>query len=219
VLCQPGYREQSCKEHLQKAAGEFQISCCGKGDQREDCLSADSFKEILRNSKDPFKAGGDNFASSNQLKTKAMKATKLFFALSLALILTGMNSINSYAANNIGGSGTANNPMVVTFIVNIAQPSNPAGLTCRYWVVLTDDRGVAVGKAQPFRLGQWSYTFTESGTVLGSRTARMVTDPTLSCLGAYIFLPSSMSGPFGAGRTYTFTLTPQKVNSGGNGAH
>jgi hypothetical protein len=103
--------------------------------------------------------------------------------------------------------------------VNIVPPVDLAGLNCRYWLVITDDRGVAVSKAQPFRMGQWSYTFHEMGLITGNLTARMVTDPQLSCLGAYYIPPSTLSGPFAPGRTYTFTLTPQKATGSISGQH
>ena len=138
-----------------------------------------------------------------------MKAIKFFFALSFALMMTGMNAVNSNAANTIG-SGSTNNPQVITYVVNIVQPVDLAGFNCRYWLVITDARGAAVGKPQPFRMGQWSYTFSETGTVQGNRTAKMVADPQLTCKDAYVIPPSTLQGPFGPGRTYTFTLTPQK---------
>jgi len=143
-----------------------------------------------------------------------MKATKFFLALSLALIILGMNAVRSDASNPLtGNAGSSTAGKEITYVVNIAQTGNPSGYSYKYYVMITDERGNVVGSAQPFRFGTWTYLFRESGMVQGSRTARMVLDPNFNSPNAYYFLPSTLPGPFVAGNSYSFTLTPVKSGS------
>jgi hypothetical protein len=147
-------------------------------------------------------------------KTQAMKAAKFFLAMSLALMITGMDAVRSDASNPLtGNAGSSTAGKSITYVVNIDPNGSPAGYAFKYYVMITDDRGNVVGSPQPFRIGTWSYEFREAGIVSGSRTAWMVLDPHFISPNAYIFLPSTMAGPFVAGTSYYFTLTPQKTGN------
>ena len=142
-----------------------------------------------------------------------MKTTKFYLALSFVLIMTGMNAIYSRALNNTtGGTGSFNGINEITYVVNIS-PTDSAATFNGYYVMIVDDRGYPVCKPQLFHAGLWTYSFHETGFVPGSRTAKMVMDPHSIYPSLYIIPPSTMAGPFGPGRIYTFTLIPQRKTS------
>jgi len=150
-----------------------------------------------------------------QFKFKAMKTTKTLSALILALLLSGLTAL--YASTQLNSSnpfGSGIGKKEITYIVNIDHDLNLAGFACNYYVVITDEGGKAVAAAQPFRLGIWTYTFHEFSNTGNARVARMSNDPHILCPRSYFFLPETMNGPFVLGRTYNFTLTPEKQGPG-----
>jgi hypothetical protein len=141
-----------------------------------------------------------------------MKTTKFYIALSFALILTGINATYSNTFNNTaGGSASVAGGNEITYMVNITPTDSLAWSGNTFYVMVTDNLGNPVGKPQPFRFGQWTYSFQETGHVKGSRTARMESNSHSIGLNSYFVPPSTLAGPFVPGRVYTFILTPVKV--------
>jgi len=143
-----------------------------------------------------------------------MKTTKIFFALSLALMITGMFAVNAMPTNGNGGPIQANND--VTYVVNIEHAVNPDGFNAKYVIIITDGRGQLVCQPQLFHMGTWTYSFKEHGTVTGTRVAHMVKDPNVIIPGAYIFTIDRQTGTFNGGRTYLFNLAPVPVKANEN---
>jgi hypothetical protein len=135
-----------------------------------------------------------------------MKTKNLFFAISLALIITGMFAVTAMSDNLPEPPVQAGND--ITYVVNINHSVNPDGFTGDYIVVITDGRGRAVVTPKYFHMGQWTYTFKEHGDVKGTRVARMVKDPNVIIPGSYIFTVDVKTGTFYGGKTYVFTLEP-----------
>jgi hypothetical protein len=150
-----------------------------------------------------------------------MKTTKLYIALSFALIISGINATYSNTLTNFGGgsaTGTGNN--LITYVVSITPTEGLALSGSDFYVMVTDNLGNPVSKPQPFRFGQWSYSFQETGHVTGSRTARMESGSPTVGQNTYFISPSTLAGPFMPGRTYNFLLTPVKVKPVvGTGGH
>ena len=139
-----------------------------------------------------------------------MKTTKFFTALSLTFILL----VSSFVFAPTTAKSAIRQPsprtkQTVTFVVMVANTGIPWSKTGIYYIGITDDRGRPVAPPQEFHPGVWSYTFTEYGTTFsGTRTAQMNNVQNPGVRGGLITPPMTLPGPFKAGNTYSFTLTP-----------
>ena len=139
-----------------------------------------------------------------------MKTTKILSAFSLVLILAA----NSLFANRatVNDPGTADKQKLITYEVKVNFTRNFTGAAGHYLVAITDEKGRKVEPAQPFHTGVWSYTFTEAGSLRGTRIAIMVPYP--SNPTGWIIPPCKLTGNFYGGGTYQFELTPQANETG-----
>ena len=70
--------------------------------------------------------------------------------------------------------------------------------------MITDENGRQIGNPQSFRPGLTDYTFLETGTVRGTRVARLVKFPLEA--SSYDIPPCSQTGVFKGGSTYIFKI-------------
>ena len=136
-----------------------------------------------------------------------MKTSKYILAVSLALIF-----VSGYANMTVPGNAGRDLSVAamaagVTYVVQIENSSYlPAG--AQYLVIMTDEFGRQVAPAKVFHQGVTNYTFSEGGTVRGTRVARMVMLPAkLNSLG---IPPTSQTGVFYPGYGYLFVI---KINN------
>jgi hypothetical protein len=135
-----------------------------------------------------------------------MKTKNFLPALSLILIATAVAAIFAPAAISPTPLGQARQD--IAYVINVNHGDHLTGFNCTYYLFISDERGKMVAPPQVFRNGIWTYTFKELGPVTGTRTAQMVRDPNIACLGSYSFAPATMSGTFKGGASYLFNLTP-----------
>jgi hypothetical protein len=154
-----------------------------------------------------------------------MKTQKIFAIISLALILLGVNAVYSKTNSN---SDKLQSAGCIKYQVNV-HPTIHLGLPLpRVYVIMTDENNNLVAPAQLFKIGVWTYTFTEvrppndiksgeeAGTVTGVRIARMELE------GGMIYkeypTPDVKAGKFFPGSTYQFNLYPaDEVKTSGTG--
>lgn len=137
-----------------------------------------------------------------------MRTLRILTAISLALILSGWNAAYSRQLNNPGNKIPAT--MGIRYEVNIHFKED-IQLCDVYIVQMVDGQGRLVAPVQHFRPGVYSYSFYETGSVRGTRVARLVLDTSKNhnvCPFHIYALPDVRTGTFLSGRTYTFDLYP-----------
>ena len=141
-----------------------------------------------------------------------MKTLKRTTAISLLLILAGINAI--YAAQK--GSNFNNGKIIlVRYQVSIHLPIE-IKLCNLYIVRVTDAYGNNIAPPQSFSASVSKYNFYEAGPFKGVRTARLEIMPNgenFLCAPELSVLPDFISGLFLNGQTYLFELYPTKEGS------
>jgi hypothetical protein len=133
-----------------------------------------------------------------------MKTSKIILALSLALIfaigITALHAQGILATKK----PIENKANYVTYVVRVVGAGTVQNHGAEYLVMMTDETGREVAPSQAYRPGISDYTFTEGGTVRGTRVARMVRMP----VGpkSYGIRPNSRTGVFYGGTSYLFML-------------
>lgn len=126
-----------------------------------------------------------------------MKTMKIFFALSLAMILFAFNSNNVNAGNN-----KPNGPIQYQVIVHV-DPNFffPYQMT----VFISDANGRVIAHPQVYVRGTAIYNFAEPGPQTGKRIAQITLYPLIGDITLNV-LPDVKTGPFEVGKIYTFNL-------------
>jgi hypothetical protein len=136
-----------------------------------------------------------------------MKTRTILSALSLGLMLIAMTAVYSTPIETPNPISQARPD--ITYVVNIAHYAGAISAhTCTYFILITTEQGHAVAPPQEFRPGVWSYIIKEKGNVTGTRVAKMVSGPALSCPGTVTYRPDSKTGIFKAGQTFQFLVAP-----------
>ena len=138
-----------------------------------------------------------------------MKTTRIFSAISLALILCATVSASSATIGSKDGQPAAN-PMI-RHQVNVIAPGEKK-LCNLYLVEILDGNGRLVAPAKPYNPGVSKYDFYERGPATGFRVAVLVLGPMNShfvCDTELFTSPVMVQGPFEAGKTYRYDLYPQ----------
>jgi len=140
-------------------------------------------------------------------KTKAMKTTRLFTVLSLALIFIGLNSV--YSSDRLTGNTQMTRKINIKYEVNVYLFSR-IELCNTYLVQVTDETGRLVAPPKVFVPGISRYMFAEDGPAQGKvRVAMLVVAPDVdpyACSTHIGARPDVKMGPFLAGQTYPFVL-------------
>jgi hypothetical protein len=140
-------------------------------------------------------------------KTKAMKTTKLFSVLCLALILVGVNTV--YSTNRLVDKPGLTRKINIKYEVNVYLSSR-IDLCNTYLVQVTDESGRLVAPAKVFVPGISRYMFAEDGPAQGKvRVAMLVMAQdvdTYLCPIHVAARPDVKMGPFLLGQTYPFVL-------------
>ena len=143
-----------------------------------------------------------------------MKTLKIMFALSLVLIFTsGISTL--YAQGNLTTKKPVENKASrVTYVVRVVGAGTVQNHGAEYLVMMTDETGREVAPPQAYKPGVSDYTFTEGGTIRGTRVARMVKMP----IGpkSYGIRPNARTGVFYGGTSYLFMIIaiPAETDSG-----
>jgi hypothetical protein len=142
-----------------------------------------------------------------------MKTTKLFSALSLALIFTGITAGFSKKAEILSSSNSQSTFITYQVIIHPDFVNIPCNT---YLVQITDETGRIVVPPQVFSPGINKYIFKErisSVGIMNSGRAAMlvpVENPKHSnCAYPLVTLPDIKRGAFLTGQTYIFDLYPR----------
>jgi hypothetical protein len=149
--------------------------------------------------------------STNPEKQEAMKTTKILAALSLALMIFGMNT--GFCAKTDNGNALTSAGGDIRYQVRIHIPAD-AAICNTYLVQLLDKNGRPVAPAQTYMQGTNQYDFYETGPVTGIRIARIVLDPHvdhIACPTELFCDPAVRIGTFLGGKSYPFDLYPTKT--------
>ena len=76
------------------------------------------------------------------------------------------------------------------------------------YVAMTDENGRPVDQVQRFKTGTYTYFFSETGPVQGTRVARLVNDPIVPTTLNFYCAPDAQTGKFLPGDIYVFDLYP-----------
>ena len=135
-----------------------------------------------------------------------MKPTTRIAAISIALIFAA--GLVASAGQPLGKSvkPATINKNVVTYKVRIACAGYFTQSSASYRIVMTDQAGTKVAPAQAFIPGVLDYTFTEWGSVTGTRVARM--ERILENGRPCNIRPCVKTGTFLRGLTYGFFIVP-----------
>jgi hypothetical protein len=143
------------------------------------------------------------------LKPKAMKTTKFFSVLSLALIFAGINT--SYAFRSLTDIPKEFHTASVSYDVYVHLVADN-GICNVYLVQVSDEKGRLVAPVQIYEPGVTKYNFHEQGLIRGKlRIAKLVraTYPEhFVCVNELYTSPAVKEGPFLMGQTYSFDLYP-----------
>jgi hypothetical protein len=138
-----------------------------------------------------------------------MKTTKIYTALTLALVLFAVNTVSSAT---IGKSdGRVNPNPVVKHHVTVTLSGDPV-ICNTYLVEILDGKGNLVAPAKVFVPGVTGYDFYERGPASGARVAVLVLAPMHShfqCETELFTAPAMVFGEFWPGQTYRYDLFPQ----------
>jgi hypothetical protein len=169
------------------------------------------FKDLLRITKGFLKMTRCTFASSNNnkptnnkiLKIKAMKTILNILTVSIISLL----SLTVNAGNN--NSTTPANLLPITYRVTVHISPDFPSFTGGVFVAILDENGKPVAPKQMISRGRLVLTFTEKGTVRGTRTAVLYSEP----INGFIVkaTPDQINGIFDAGDIYSFNLYPVLV--------
>jgi hypothetical protein len=143
-----------------------------------------------------------------------MKTTKIYTAILLTILFTGIYSVN---AEN-PASRTSNKLMVGSIVYNVNVSFDRDITLCNvYLVQVTDEYGNLVAPAQRFDPATARYTFFErektNGKMRIASLVKAVYPNHYVCPNELISMPVQKSGPFFNGMVYNFNLYTMKVIS------
>jgi hypothetical protein len=142
-------------------------------------------------------------------KQTAMKTTKIFSVLSLALIFAGLSIALSTTASSDGPGGFQTTSVRYDVNIHLVADNNLCNV---YLVQITDEKGRIVAPAQRLEPGKAKYTFHEYGLMRGKlRIAKLVMAAYplhFVCVNDLFTPPAAKEGPFLYGHIYTFDLYP-----------
>jgi hypothetical protein len=142
-------------------------------------------------------------------KKQAMKTTKIFPVLSLALVLSFAVSASALSTDKKNGQISLNK--VINHHVNVTVALEKV-LCNVYQVEILNEKGELVAPPQTYVAGVSKYDFYERGPATGIRVAVLVLAPVyshFSCDTELFTKPSARKGDFEAGQTYRYDLFPQ----------
>jgi hypothetical protein len=143
-----------------------------------------------------------------------MKTKVILSAITLVLAIVA----NSLFAGRNNDPAPVSGKKIITYVVKINFAANFCNSNGHYVVAITDGNGNRVVPAQNFQPGVSTYSFRESGSFSGTRTAVMVPVP-VSPSGwiptGWVIPPCVLKGNFAGGATYNFELTPEQIEKSG----
>jgi hypothetical protein len=125
----------------------------------------------------------------------------------LTIILISLFSLTVNAGNN--NLANTENLSPITYRVTVHISPDFPSFTGGVYVAILDENGKPVAPKQMVSKGKLALTFTEKGTVRGTRTAVLYSEP----MNGFIVkaTPDQISGIFDAGDIYQFNLYPVLV--------
>jgi hypothetical protein len=146
---------------------------------------------------------GYNFVRTKPQKPNAMKTiaktliTAITLLFAMQVIAAPINEVPMPSKEKIQYAVKINTSQIHTGVIDL-----------NLFVMMTDENGKLVAPVQTVRPGLSTYYFHESGSVKGTRVARMTYDPTGPSYIIFYCAPDSKTGKFVPGATYLFNLTP-----------
>ncbi|MCX6251436.1 MAG: hypothetical protein NTX61_11875 [Bacteroidetes bacterium] len=137
-----------------------------------------------------------------------MKTTKIFSALSIAMIVFGLSAFATKpSSENTRERG------LIRYQVNINIPANLSVSNLQLLVMVKDGSNRLVAPPQPFHFGTLSYTFTEKVRVVGPVNDTRIAMLVLSNAGGRAILlynnTDTKSGAFEPDHLYRFLIFPE----------
>ena len=142
-----------------------------------------------------------------------MKTTKFFAIISLVLFFSGINASFSKNVEPLHSKTVQSTGITYLVVLHPDFMTTPCGT---YLVQIVDETGRLVAPVQVFDPGINRYSFNERISANANMNSRRVAilvpvkyPDHYICSSPLFTLPAVKSGPFVAGKTYTFDLYPQ----------
>ncbi len=133
---------------------------------------------------------------------------KFLAIISFALIALGAIATNPSKGNSTKAGQITGGNIKYTVTIHV----NPELIIPKlhFYLVITDENNRRIADAQQVEFGKWTYQFSETGPVSGTRIARLIQTTADDAYMPYSCGPDVKWGTFRNGITYMFNLYPTR---------